>query len=149
MRPFFGDTADRQPGGSGPTSSLAVTGKALAGGASVGSYFLDDRAAVTALLDAARQLRGRDQRPVNDVYLVFTTNEEIGGVGGSYASASLPGTLTLALEVGNFLVAFGQSGLPYYSSRQGHCRVWAKRPSPEIGGSKMSIKGSKMLNSAH
>jgi putative aminopeptidase FrvX len=66
----------------------------------VGSYFLDDRAAVTALLDAARQLRGRDQRPVNDVYLVFTTNEEIGGVGGSYASASLPGTLTLALEVG-------------------------------------------------
>jgi putative aminopeptidase FrvX len=31
---------------------------------------------------------------------VFTTNEEIGGVGGSYASAALPGTLTLALEVG-------------------------------------------------
>jgi putative aminopeptidase FrvX len=66
----------------------------------VGSYFLDDRAAVTALLHAARQLRGREQRPANDVYLVFTTNEEIGGVGGSYASASLPGTLTLALEVG-------------------------------------------------
>jgi putative aminopeptidase FrvX len=30
---------------------------------------------------------------------VFTTNEEIGGVGGSYASASLRGTLTFALEV--------------------------------------------------
>jgi putative aminopeptidase FrvX len=66
----------------------------------VGCYFLDDRAAVTALLQAARLLRDGGKRPVEDVYLVFTTNEEIGGVGGSYASASLPGTLTLALEVG-------------------------------------------------
>jgi putative aminopeptidase FrvX len=66
----------------------------------LGAYFLDDRAAVTALLRAARLLRERGQRPADDVYLVFTTNEEIGGVGGSYASASLPGTLTLALEVG-------------------------------------------------
>jgi putative aminopeptidase FrvX len=66
----------------------------------VGCYFLDDRAAVTALLRAARQLRERGQRPAEDVYLVFTTNEEIGGVGGSYASATLPGTLTIALEVG-------------------------------------------------
>ena len=38
--------------------------------------------------------------PAEDVYLVFTTNEEIGGVGGTYASRTLPGTLTLALEVG-------------------------------------------------
>jgi putative aminopeptidase FrvX len=66
----------------------------------LGCYFLDDRAAVTALLQAARLLRDGGKRPVEDVYLVFTTNEEIGGVGGSYASASLPGTLTLALEVG-------------------------------------------------
>ncbi|OBJ00062.1 peptidase M42 [Mycobacterium alsense] len=66
----------------------------------VGCYFLDDRAAVTALLCAARLLREGGQRPAEDVYLVFTTNEEIGGVGGSYASAALPGTLTLALEVG-------------------------------------------------
>jgi putative aminopeptidase FrvX len=66
----------------------------------VGAYFLNDRAAVTALLRAARLLHDRGQRPADDVYLVFTTNEEIGGVGGSYASATLPGTLTLALEVG-------------------------------------------------
>jgi putative aminopeptidase FrvX len=66
----------------------------------VGAYFLDDRAAVTALLHAARMLRERRQRPADDVYLVFTTNEEIGGVGGTYASATLPGDLTLALEVG-------------------------------------------------
>jgi putative aminopeptidase FrvX len=66
----------------------------------VGAYFLDDRAAVTALLRAARLLHERGQRPTDDVYLVFTTNEEVGGIGGSYASASLPGTLTLALDVG-------------------------------------------------
>jgi putative aminopeptidase FrvX len=66
----------------------------------VGCYFLDDRAAVTALLRAARLVHDRDQRPAEDVYLVFTTNEEIGGVGGTYASGTLPGTLTLALEVG-------------------------------------------------
>ncbi|MEE2852693.1 MAG: M20/M25/M40 family metallo-hydrolase [Actinomycetota bacterium] len=66
----------------------------------VGAYFLDDRAAVTALLHAARQLRERGQRPADDVYLVFTTNEEVGGVGGTYASATLPGDLTVALEVG-------------------------------------------------
>jgi putative aminopeptidase FrvX len=66
----------------------------------VGCYFLDDRAAVTALLEAARLLRKRDQRPAGDVYLVLTTNEEIGGVGGSYASRTLPGDLSLALEVG-------------------------------------------------
>jgi putative aminopeptidase FrvX len=69
-------------------------------GGYVGCYFLDDRAAVTALLRAARLLRERGQRPADDVYLVFTTNEEIGGVGGTYASGNLPGTLTLALEVG-------------------------------------------------
>jgi putative aminopeptidase FrvX len=66
----------------------------------VGAYFLDDRAAVTALLQAARLLRERGKRPAADVYLGFTTNEEIGGVGGSYVSATLPGNLTLALEVG-------------------------------------------------
>src|ERR1700734_2228951 len=66
----------------------------------VGSYFLDDRAAVAALRRAARLLRDGGQRPGEDVYFVFTTNEEIGGVGGSYASATLPGTLTLALDVG-------------------------------------------------
>ena len=73
----------------------------------VGAYFMDDRAAVTALLRAARLLRERGQRPAEDVYLVFTTNEEIGGVGGSYASATLPGTLT----------SRWMSGLPSGSTR--------------------------------
>lgn len=75
----------------------------------LGSYFLDDRAAVTALLRAARELSSGGRRPAEDVYVVFTTNEEIGGVGGSYASASLPGTLTLALEVGPTEREYGTS----------------------------------------
>jgi putative aminopeptidase FrvX len=79
------------------------------GDAYLGSYFMDDRAWVTALLQAARLLGELGQRPAGDVYLVFTTNEEIGAVGGSYASgaerrwsAEEPetGELTLALEVG-------------------------------------------------
>src|SRR6202021_381679 len=42
----------------------------------------------------------RGKRPIQDVYLVLTTNAEIGGGGGAYASATLPGTLPIALEVG-------------------------------------------------
>lgn len=66
----------------------------------LGCYFMDDRALVTALLDAARELKHRGTRPPSDVYFVFTTEEEVGGIGGSYASQALPGDLTLALEVG-------------------------------------------------
>jgi putative aminopeptidase FrvX len=73
----------------------------------LGCYFMDDRAAVVALLDAARRLREREERPAGDVYLVFTTNEEIGGIGGSYASRTLPGDLTLALEVGPTEAEYG------------------------------------------
>jgi putative aminopeptidase FrvX len=66
----------------------------------LGCYFMDDRAAVTVLLQTARLLRQPGQRPAGDVYFVLTTNEEIGGVGGGYASRTLPGDLTLAVEVG-------------------------------------------------
>lgn len=66
----------------------------------LGCYFMDDRAAITVLLQAARRLHADGKRPVRDVYLVFSTNEEIGGVGASYACQSLPGELTLAVEVG-------------------------------------------------
>lgn len=66
----------------------------------IGCYFLDDRAPVTALLMAARSMQESGRRPVDDVYFVFTTSEELGGVGGSYASRQLPDGLTVALEVG-------------------------------------------------
>lgn len=66
----------------------------------VGSYFLDDRSALTALVAAARRLRDGDRRPPADVYVVCTTGEEMGGIGATYASRSLPGDVTLALDIG-------------------------------------------------
>jgi putative aminopeptidase FrvX len=66
----------------------------------LGCYFMDDRAAIAALLQVARRLSESDGPQAGDVYLVFTANEEVGGIGGSYASRSLPGDLTIALEVG-------------------------------------------------
>lgn len=65
----------------------------------LGCYFIDDRAAVAVLLGAVGALRGDGRRPQCDTYVVFTTNEEI-GVGAAYANRTLPGAITLALEVG-------------------------------------------------
>lgn len=45
-------------------------------------------------------LRDDDRRPPADVYLVCTTGEEMGGIGAAYASRTLPGEVTLALDVG-------------------------------------------------
>jgi len=74
----------------------------------LGSYFMDDRAAVPVLLETARRL-GNGSRPAGDVYLVFTTNEEVGGVGGAYASRTLPDGVTLALEIGPTEEEYGTS----------------------------------------
>jgi putative aminopeptidase FrvX len=75
----------------------------------LGCYFMDDRAAVTVLLESARLLHEQVRRPAVDIYLVFTVSEEIGGVGGSYACRTLPGELTLALEVGPTEAEYGTS----------------------------------------
>nr|WP_027332182.1 peptidase M42 [Mycolicibacterium tusciae] len=75
----------------------------------LGCYFMDDRAAITALVQVGRQLSGNEGRLPGDVYLVFTTNEEIGGSGGSYASRTLPGDLTVAVEVGPTEAEYGTS----------------------------------------
>jgi putative aminopeptidase FrvX len=72
-----------------------------------GCYFMDDRAPVVALLETAKRLKASERRPPGDIYLVFTTSEEIGGIGGSYASRTLPGELTLALEVGPTEAEYG------------------------------------------
>ncbi|MGY1651303.1 M42 family metallopeptidase [Geodermatophilus sp. SYSU D01119] len=63
----------------------------------LGSSFVDDRAALTALVGTARLLRGR---PHADTYLLATTSEEMGGIGAGWASRTLPGELTIALDVG-------------------------------------------------
>ncbi|MGY1601306.1 hypothetical protein [Geodermatophilus sp. SYSU D00815] len=68
-------------------------------GEHVAGYFLDDRAALTAVVHAAALLR-EGGGPAGDVLLVATTGEETGGVGAAYASRTLPGDVTLALDVG-------------------------------------------------
>ena len=75
----------------------------------LGCYFIDDRAAITALLQVARRLSDNERPLPADVYLVFTTNEEISGAGGSYASRTLPGDLTIAVEVGPTEAEYGTS----------------------------------------
>jgi putative aminopeptidase FrvX len=101
---FTGRTPEELKGaGIGPGTRLCVDRSKrtlVEVGDYLGCYFMDDRAPVAALLDATRRLREGGRRPAGDLYVVFTTNEEIGGVGGSYASRTLPGDLTLALEVG-------------------------------------------------
>lgn len=73
----------------------------------IGGYFMDDRAPAAALLHAVRRLAEADRSPAGDLYVVFTGNEEIGGIGGSYASRTLPGDLTIALEVGPAEAEYG------------------------------------------
>ncbi|MGW0161410.1 M42 family metallopeptidase [Mycobacterium sp. NPDC003323] len=69
-------------------------------GGYVGSYFIDDRAAIVVLLEAAKRLRTQDEPLTRDVYLVFTTGEEIGANGGLYAARTLPDGVTVAVDVG-------------------------------------------------
>lgn len=101
----------------------------------LGCYFMDDRALVAALLDAAQTLKKRECRPPNDVYVVFTTNEEVGGVGGSYASRTLPGDLTLALEVGPTEVEYETtvSGGPIVAYSDAQC-VYDKKVADRLMG---------------
>jgi len=65
-----------------------------------GGWFMDDRAAVVIALGAAALLKTAGERPAGDVYIVTTTQEEIGAIGASYAARILPGEVTLAVDVG-------------------------------------------------
>ncbi|MGV0742832.1 M42 family metallopeptidase [Mycolicibacterium sp. XJ870] len=108
---FTGRTPDQLTGaGIGPGTRVCIdrSKRTLMDVADyLGCYFMDDRAAVTVLLQVARRLKMDGKRPGGDVYLVFSTSEEIGGVGASYACRTLPGELTLALEVGPTEAEYG------------------------------------------
>jgi putative aminopeptidase FrvX len=66
----------------------------------LGSFFIDNRAAITVAISALTQLQKQDKQPNHDVYLVTTTHEEVGGYGASYAARTLPGNLSIAVDVG-------------------------------------------------
>ena len=124
---FTGRTPDELSGaGIRPGTRVCVDGSKrtlVEFGDYLGCYFMDDRAPVVALLEAARRLQESARRPAGDVYLVFTTNEEIGGIGGSYASRTLPGDVTLALEVGPAEAEYGTtvSGGPIVGYSDAQC----------------------------
>jgi putative aminopeptidase FrvX len=74
--------------------ALQTIGDCLAG------YFLDDRVCIAMMLAAASMLKAEKKRPAADTYLVATTVEEIGGGAAAFASRSLPGSVTIAIDVG-------------------------------------------------
>ncbi|MCZ7645429.1 MAG: M20/M25/M40 family metallo-hydrolase [Planctomycetota bacterium] len=73
----------------------------------IGGYFLDDRVCLTIMLAGASLLRAKAKRPPHDVYLVATSSEEIGGGMAAYAAKKLPGTITLAVDVGPVAAEYG------------------------------------------
>lgn len=63
-------------------------------------YFMDNRAPLLASLLTLKNIRDEEIVPECDLYFVATTTEEIGCDGASFASRTLPGDVTLAIDVG-------------------------------------------------
>jgi putative aminopeptidase FrvX len=64
------------------------------------AHFMDNRAAITTALMTLNRLKKSQSKPLGDVYMVCSTAEEIGGIGACYAARTLPGEITLAIDVG-------------------------------------------------
>jgi len=60
-------------------------------------YNLDCRAGLAGLLEAAHHLK--EARPAQDVYLIASSEEEIGAHGATYALGQLPAHTTIALDI--------------------------------------------------
>lgn len=69
-------------------------------GDAIAAHFLDDRAPLAACIEAAALLAARKAELGCDVYLVFTTMEEESNSGAMFAARTLPGDVTIAVEVG-------------------------------------------------
>lgn len=66
----------------------------------IAGYFLDNRASIYVALDAFKQIKQSKKKPKSDIYFVATCTEEVGAHGASYAARTLPGEITLAIDVG-------------------------------------------------
>ncbi|NGX58495.1 MAG: putative aminopeptidase YsdC [Chlamydiae bacterium] len=66
-------------------------------GSYLGGYFFDNRAAIAIGLCTLSLMK---KKPHQDIYFVLTTEEEIGCHGASFASRTLPGHTTIAIDVG-------------------------------------------------
>ena len=63
-------------------------------------YFLDNRASIFVAIQAFKKIKASKQKPKGDLYFVATCTEEVGAHGASYAARTLPGEITLAIDVG-------------------------------------------------
>lgn len=66
----------------------------------IAGYFLDNRASIFVAIEAFKKIRNSIKKPKGDVYFVATCSEELGAHGASYAARTLPGDITLAIDVG-------------------------------------------------
>jgi putative aminopeptidase FrvX len=64
----------------------------------IAGYALDNRAPITAVLEAVR-LPGEGEGPKHPVFLVFTREEELGSGTAGHAARNLPGSLSIAVDV--------------------------------------------------
>jgi putative aminopeptidase FrvX len=86
-------------------------------GDSVCGYNLDCRAGLAAIFEAGICLR--ENRPAQDVYLIASGSEEIGGHGATYALAQLPVETAVAVDIAPAAVEYGtvNSGDPIIGVR--------------------------------
>ena len=82
-------------------------------------YNLDCRAGLAAMLEVGRHLR--ENRPAQDVYLIASASEEIGGIGATYALAHLPIDTAIAVDIAPAAAEYGtvNSGDPIIGVRDG------------------------------
>lgn len=69
-------------------------------GDAVAAHFMDDRAPLLAVLQAAQRLREHRAELRQDVYFVCSTMEEETNAGALFAARQLPGSTAIAVEVG-------------------------------------------------
>ncbi|PIS01010.1 MAG: peptidase M42 [Chlamydiae bacterium CG10_big_fil_rev_8_21_14_0_10_35_9] len=66
----------------------------------IAGYFLDNRAAIAIAIEAIKKVKKQQKDLQRDVYIVATCSEEIGAIGACYASRTLPGDISIAIDVG-------------------------------------------------
>ncbi|MCC5808596.1 MAG: hypothetical protein JJU00_19875 [Opitutales bacterium] len=86
------------------------------------NHFMDNRVSIAALLALAAQFKEAGERPFPDLYLVLTTEEEVGAHGAKFAARTVPATLTLGLEVGpvesEYSIDFSASPIAVYRDEE-------------------------------
>lgn len=65
----------------------------------ISGYFLDNRASVAVVIETLRKIK-KQKQSLHDIYAVFSCCEEIGAHGACYAARTLPGDISIAVDVG-------------------------------------------------